>query len=820
MTGSVGQNIPHDSARGHVTGESIYIDDIPFSRGELIVDFLGSPIAHGRLNGINLEAARQVPGIAGLFTAGDLEGQNALGPIFQDEVLLVPIGGELMYIGHPVVVIAGESRQAIARAKQCIRLDYDPLKPVFTIDEAKTAGEFIGPTRVIERGDAEGALKTAPHVITGVFRNGGQEHFYLESQACIAYPGENNTLTVHSSTQHPTEVQHDIAKILGLQQKDVVCITRRMGGAFGGKESQATHPAVMAALVALKTRRPARFAIDKDNDMRTTGKRHPFQNDYRVGFDADGRITGMIVDLYSDGGAANDLSTAVMGRAMCHAENAYYIPHVRITGTICRTNYPPNTAFRGFGGPQGMANMENIIEEIAAYLNKDPLEVRRVNCYGTDDRNVTPYGQTVRHMLPELIDTLAQRSDYQARMAAVAQFNATSKTHLKGLSMTLMKFGISFNTKFLNQANALVNIYVDGSVQVSTGATEMGQGVNTKIRQIVADELSIDVNNVTLMPTSTEKNNNTSATAASSGSDLNGAAAADACRKIRARLTEFAGEYFASLSGRGLPEHHRSATTPLTRGEELALDCDPPRDGEHPVVWEKDAVYDRDNPRNRLSFKELVKLAYLARVSLGERGWYATQGIDWNWEAGEEKTGQGSPFLYFTTGCAVSEVLIDRFTGDLKVLRSDILMDIGQSINPGIDRGQITGAFIQGMGWVTAECLRYSETGELLSHSPTTYKIPNIQDVPEVFNVDWLENDRNDVNIRRSKAVGEPPLMLALSVWTAVKHALRFVTPAGEIPRLDLPATNEEILHRLTQARKHHGHAVTPVVEPVSEPLP
>jgi len=432
-----------------------------------------------------------------------------------------------------------------------------------------------------------------------------------------------------------------------------------------------------------------------------------------------------------------------MVRAMTHAENAYFIPNIEIRGTVCRTNMPPNTAFRGFGGPQGVATMENIIDEIAAYLKKDPLDVRRVNCYGVETRNTTPYEQVVpNNTLPRLFTELPERCDYRARVEAVRAFNASSQTHLKGIALTAVKFGISFNTKFLNQANALVNIYLDGSVQVSTGATEMGQGVNTKIAQVVADELRVPLEQVTVMITSTEKNNNTSASAASSAADLNCSAAVDAARRIRARLD-------------GLEER-------LGKQE---------------------------------SWKKLVKLAYHERVSLGERGFYATPRLDWDWTSG-----RGTPFLYFTMGTACSEVLIDRFTGEMKVLRSDVLMDIGKPINPGIDRGQLVGAFIQGMGWVTTEELRYDEKGVLLAHSPTTYKIPNIHDVPEVFNVDWIDVE-NPINVRGSKAVGEPPLLMAISVWCAAKNALQFVSN-GEIARLRLPATNEEILTRLTEFAK------------------
>ena len=544
-----------------------------------------------------------------------------------------------------------------------------------------------------------------------------------------------------SSTQNPSEVQEVIAHLLGLPINKLVVTTKRMGGAFGGKECQATHPAAMAALVAHKTRRPARIAYNKDDDMCVTGGRHPFQNDYKVAFTSDGVITALQADLYSDGGAYADLSTAVMGRAMTHIDNAYYLPNVEIKGTICRTNFPPNTAFRGFGGPQGVATIENVIEEIAHYLKRDPLEIRIRNCYGIDDRNITPYGQVLENnLLPKLFDEISRRADYAKRKKAVADFNARSSTHLRGLACTAVKFGISFNTKFLNQANALVNVYLDASVQVSTGATEMGQGVNTKIRQLVADEFGIGVEHVIVMPTSTEKNNNTSATAASSGADLNGSAAVDACRKIKVRLAEVD-------AGRNLP-------------------------------W-----------------KQLIKAAYHERVSLGDKGFYSTQGIDWDIDKG-----CGTPFLYFTQGAAVSEVEIDRFTGMMRVLRSDLLMDIGKSINPGIDRGQMTGAFVQGVGWLTTEEKRWTPEGDLLTHSPTTYKIPNIQDLPEIFNVDTIDNDANTVNIRSSKAVGEPPLLLGISVFMAIKNALSFVSN-GAIPKINAPATGEEILKRLAAHR-------------------
>ncbi len=767
---TIGQNIPHDSAKGHVTGQSIYIDDMPIQRNELFVDFLGSPVAHGRIKAIDLEPARQIPGVVALFTAADLDGHNLFGPILQDEVLLVE--DVAMFVGHPIVVIAAETRKALWQAKKAIKLEFEELPPILTIDEAIAQQQFIGAPRTLAQGNLEEGFAQADHILEGTFVNGGQEHFYLESQSALAYPDEHNTLTVHSSTQNPSEVQAVIAEVLGLSFNQVVVITKRMGGAFGGKECQATHPAVMASLVALKTKRPARICLTVDDDMCSTGKRHPFKNRYKVGFSKDGDITALDVQLFSNGGAANDLSTAVMGRAMCHAENAYFIPNIRITGTICRTNLPPNTAFRGFGGPQGMLNMENIMESIAAYLKQDAYDIRRRNLYGLTDRNITPYGQVLQNnTLHELFDTLVERADYKTRRAHIDAFNRQSKTHLKGIALTGMKFGISFNTKFLNQANALVHLYLDGTVQVSTGATEMGQGVNTKIQQLVADAFHLPPDRVRVMPTSTEKNNNTSATAASSSADLNGQAAVNACNTIRDRLIEFASRHFAHQHGEatGSPFH---------------------------IVWDETGIYDSRHPDDRLSFQKLVSLAHLDRVNLGERGFYATPGLEFSWE-----TGTGNPFLYFTMGCAVSEVLIDRFTGDMKVLRSDLLMDIGKPLNPGIDRGQIVGAFVQGMGWLTTEDLRYTHRGELLTHSPTTYKVPNIQDLPDIFNVDWIENHGNIVNIKGSKAVGEPPLMLAISVWAAAKHALTYVSN-GEIPQLNAPASNEEILSRLM----HYAH--------------
>ena len=763
----VGKQVPHDSAVGHVTGEALFVDDFPSAKNELIVDYIASPVAHGKIKSLNYEEMAKLDGIVEVFTHADIPGHNLYGPVIKDERFLAEDIVE--YVGQPIAIIAGESRRAIRQAKKHTLLEIQELTPVFTIDEAITAKQFIGVPRTFKQGNFDKAWRESKHKLTGTFVSNGQEQFYLESQAALAWPGEYGEIQVHSSSQNPTEIQEVVAEALGLGFHEVVCVCKRMGGGFGGKETQAVIPAVMAALVAAKTQRPARVAYSKDDDMRSTGKRHPYKIHYKAAFTSEGKITGVKFDIYSNGGAAADLSTAIMERTLFHSENAYFIPNLVFNGTICKTNFPPNTAFRGFGGPQGMANIENVIQEIAIYLKKDALEVRRLNCYSHHERNVTPYGQIVQnHILPEIIDQLAKTSEYRKRMTGVEEFNRQSTTHLRGLALTPMKFGISFTTKFLNQGNALVNVYKDGTVQVSTGGTEMGQGLNTKIRQLVADEFAISYDDVRIMITSTEKNNNTPPTAASAGTDLNGFAAVNACQKIRSNLSAFASRYFAS--------------------EELGLD----HSVEH-ICFEESSVFDDRTPDKTLSFRELVQLAFMDRVSMGARGFYRTPEINFNRDI--EK---GEPFFYYTTGAAVSEVLIDRFTGYLKLERSDLLMDIGESINPGIDRGQIIGGFIQGVGWVTNEDLRYSDKGELLSYSPTTYKIPNIQDLPEIFNVDTISNPHHQINIRRSKAVAEPPLMLCLSVWIAVKHALSFVQN-GVSPQLNLPATGEEILRRLTE---------------------
>lgn len=768
---SVGKAIPHDSAVGHVTGQSPYIEDLSPIAGELWVDFVRAPIACGSLLSIDFREAASLTGVHGIFTHKDIRGKNQFGPIFHDEVFLVE--KVISYLGQPIAVVAAETPELAKQAARLVQVRCEEETAILSIEQAIEANQFLGPTRLIERGDPEKAIDSAPHLIEGTFRCKGQEQFYLESQACQAIPGEFGQLELHSSTQNPTETQAVAAEVLGLHMHQVVCKCKRMGGGFGGKETQSALPALMTGLVAQQTGRAARIVYTKDVDMMVTGKRHGYVSRYRLGFREDGSILGAQFDFYSNGGAFADLSTSVMERTMLHADNAYFLPNVTIRGQVCRTNFPPNTAFRGFGGPQGIIVIENAIQEIAQELKLDAYDVRQRNLYRDADpiRNTTPYGQEVKnHVLPETFTQLAETSDYKSRLASVEQFNHSSTTQLKGLAMSAVKFGISFTSKFLNQGNALVNVYTDGTVQVSTGGTEMGQGLNTKIRQLVADEFGLSVDHVLLMTTSTEKNNNTSPTAASAGTDLNGTAAVLASQKIRQRLATFAAKRF---------------TEQLTSGD---------------TVTDQDVLFQDGVVRTNIgksadlevSFSQLCDLARRERIDLGERAFYATPGVDF-----DRETGKGTPFFYFTTGAAVAEVTIDRLTGETSVDRIDLLMDVGKMINPGIDNGQVIGGFVQGMGWCTNEELMYDGTGRLLSTGPTTYKIPNVTDVPSDFRVNFINNDKHCINVRHSKAVGEPPLMLGLAPWLAIKHAISCLHP-DQVAELKLPATGEEILMCLT----------------------
>ena len=779
---SVGKTIPHDSAVGHVTGRALYLDDVTPMQGELHVGMVGSPIACGTLEGVDWSAALAAAGVVSVYTAADVPGHNLFGPLAVDEPFLAE--DRLLYVGQPVAVVAAESRAALARGLAAVTIAYTEETPLLTIEDAIEQERFLGVERRIARGDAAAELKTSRHRLQGTLRIGGQEQFYFESQAAIAYPAEEGQVVVHSSTQNPTEIQAVVAEMLGVGFHEVVCMCKRMGGAFGGKETQAAIPAMMAALVVRRTGRPARVIYDKDTDMHATGKRHPYLVRWEVGFDDDGRIGALKFEFFSNGGCSIDLSPSIMERTLLHADNAYHLPHADFAGRVCFTNLPSNTAFRGFGGPQAISAMENVIESIAQHLALDAYDVRLRNVYGVNERNATPYGQLVeKNHLPEIVANIAATSAYRARRAEIDRHNAAASAArglapLRGLALTPMKFGISFTSRFLNQGNALVNLYTDGTVQVSTGGTEMGQGLNTKIRQLVADEFGLDPARVRLMATSTEKNNNTSPTAASSSTDINGAAAVRACQQIKRGLRRFAAERLAD-AGAGLAPSVRH------------------------VRFADNAVYDSRRPEVRIAFGPLCAEARRERVDLAARGFYATPGVDF-----KRETGRGTPFFYYTQGAAVVEVAIDRFTGELTVPRADLLIDIGRSINPGVDRGQITGGFIQGLGWVTAEALIYNDRGALLSHSPTTYKIPAVTDVPADFRVALFDNSDNVQNIRRSKAVGEPPLMLAIAAWAAVKNALSYASPEAAAA-LTLPATGEEILRCLTlSATQRSTHAM------------
>ncbi|MEM6365146.1 MAG: xanthine dehydrogenase molybdopterin binding subunit [Planctomycetota bacterium] len=787
---SLGKAIPHDSAVGHVTGTADFIEDMPRRHRELQVGFLGSPVAAGRLRSINVEAAKTVDGVVALYTHCDIGGHNHFGPIFEDEPFLV--ADEIAYVGQPIVVIAAESAEAIEQAKAAIELDVQQAEPILHIEDAIAAGSYLGPTRKIARGDLEAGFAASDHIIEGTFRNNGQEQFYLESQACLAELGEMRSLTLHCSTQNPTETQAVVAEVLGLSMHQVVCQCKRMGGGFGGKETQSAIPALMTSLVALKTQRPARIVYDKHTDMIVTGKRHAYVSRYRVGFDAQGRIIAAKFDFFSNGGAFADLSTSVMERTMLHADNAYHLPAVSITGQVCRTNLPPNTAFRGFGGPQGVVVIENVMQEIAARIDSDAVDVRRVNLYRDGDAtaNTTPYGQIVRdHVLPELFESVRRNSVYDERREAINRFNASSPSHVKGLALSMIKFGISFTSKFLNQGNALVNVYIDGTIQVSTGGTEMGQGLNTKIRQLVASEFGIPVDDVVLMTTSTEKNNNTSPTAASAGTDLNGSAAVIACEQIKKRMADFAATHFG--------------TTRSLTAADIEFDDGYVRVRDSQMCQPSEEVSENELPETAMRFGDFCALARRERIDLGQRSFYATPGVDF-----DRETGQGTPFHYFTTGAAVAEVTIDRWTGEMVVDQIDLMMDIGEMINPGIDRGQVIGGFVQGMGWCTTEELVYDASGALLSTGPTTYKIPDITDVPKHFHVSFIDNPKHKINVRRSKAVGEPPLMLGTSVWMAAKDAMLSLasTPSAQqaATELALPATGEVLLRCMTRMRVDH----------------
>ena len=758
--------LPHDSAARHVAGSAIYIDDLPEPPGLLHVHFGVSGRAHARIVRLDLSVVRASPGVVLVLTAKDIPGQNDVSPVVHDDKLFAE--EEVLYVGQSLFAVAATSIAAARAAAAKAVVEYEDLPAAIDIAAARAMDLKIEASQRMARGDPRAALATSPRRIQGRFSIGGQDHFYLEGQVALATPREDGDVHVWSSTQHPSEVQHLIARVLDRPHTAVTVEVRRMGGGFGGKETQASLFAAAAALVAVRTGRPAKCRPDRDEDMVMTGKRHDFEVAYDVGFDDEGRLTGLALELASRCGATTDLSMAINDRAMFHADNAYFLPAVEIVSHRFKTHTVSNTAFRGFGGPQGMLAIERVMDAVAAEVGLDPLEVRRRNLYGGEGRNLTPYHQVVEdNVAPQLIDELAASCDYAARRREIEAFNQASPVLKKGIALTPVKFGISFTTTHLNQAGALLHLYADGSIMLNHGGTEMGQGLNTKVAQIVAQAFQVEVSRVKITSTVTDKVPNTSATAASSGADLNGMAALNAAETIKARLVAFAADKWG--------------------------------------VEPNDVAFTPEGVRvggETFEFGWFARQAYLARISLSATGYYATPKIHY-----DRATHTGRPFYYFAYGAACSEVLIDTLSGEMKVTRADILHDVGKSLNPAIDLGQIEGGFIQGMGWLTTEELVYDAQGRLRTHAPSTYKIPTCGDRPARLDIRLWKAGRNvEATVHRSKAVGEPPLMLAISVHSAINHAVASVGDHRVLPDLNAPATPEAILMACEDVRRR-AHA-------------
>ncbi len=757
--GVVGRALPHDSAVLHVSGTAAYTDDLPEPRDLLHVAVGLSEHAHARIRGIDLAPVIAADGVVATCVAADIPGDNNCGPIVADEEILA--SRTALYAGQAVFAVAADTVDRARRAARLAKVDYEPLEAILDPLTAVDKQSFVLPTETMARGDAAAAIQNAPRRVRRRLLLGGQDQFYLEGHIAMAIPQENGGLLVYSSTQHPDEVQHLVAHATARSAKDVVCICRRMGGAFGGKESQAATIACIAALMAVKTGRSCKLRLDRDDDMVMTGKRHDFVIEYEAGYDDSGRILGVDFMFASRCGISADLSGPVNDRTMFHCDNAYFLENVHITSHRCKTNTVSNTAFRGFGGPQGMHAIEYVIDDIARALGKDPVDVRRRNFYGKTTRNVTHYRQTIEdNLLDELFDELEADAGYRARREEIRAFNAKNRVLKRGIAMTPVKFGISFTATHLNQAGALVHVYKDGTVHLNHGGTEMGQGLYIKVAQVAADELGVTLDRIRINAADTSKVPNASATAASSGSDINGKAVQAACRKIRDRLTAFAARHFSVSEA------------------EIDFAGNTVRVG-----------------KRRLAFEELIGLAWFDRVQMFATGFYKTPKIHY-----DRATFSGRPFFYYGYGAAVSEVVVDTLTGEYRLTRVDILHDCGDSLNPAMDLGQVEGGFIQGAGWLTSEELCWNDKGELTTHAPSTYKIPTCSDLPVDWRVRLLENAANrEDTIYRSKAVGEPPLMLALSVFHALRDAI--ATDDNPLPDLRAPATPEAVLDAIEGSR-------------------
>ncbi|MBO0642466.1 MAG: xanthine dehydrogenase molybdopterin binding subunit [Pseudomonas stutzeri] len=758
----VGRSVKHDSAPKHVSGEAVYVDDRLEFPNQLHVYARMSERAHARIVSIDTSPCYQIPGVAIAITAKDVPGQLDIGAVMPGDPLLAD--GKVEFIGQPVIAVAADSLETARKAAMAAIIEYEDLEPVLDVVEALHKKHFVLDSHTHKRGDSATALASAPRRLQGSLHIGGQEHFYLETQVSSVMPTEDGGMIVYTSTQNPTEVQKLVAEVLGVPMNKIVIDMRRMGGGFGGKETQAAGPACLCAVIAHLTGRPTKMRLPRMEDMTMTGKRHPFYVEYDVGFDDDGLLHGIEIDLAGNCGYSPDLSGSIVDRAMFHSDNAYYLGDATINGHRCKTNLASNTAYRGFGGPQGMVAIEEIMDAVARELGKDPLEVRKRNYYGKTERNVTHYYQTVEHnMLEEMTAELEASSDYAKRREDIRAFNAASPILKKGLALTPVKFGISFTASFLNQAGALVHVYTDGSIHLNHGGTEMGQGLNTKVAQVVAEVFQVDIERIQITATNTDKVPNTSPTAASSGADLNGKAAQNAAQTIKQRLVEFAARKWQ--------------------------------------IFEEDVEFKNGQVRLRdhyISFEELIQQAYFGQVSLSSTGFYRTPKIYY-----DRSQARGRPFYYFAYGAACSEVIVDTLTGEYRMLRSDILHDVGASLNPAIDIGQVEGGFVQGLGWLTMEELVWNDKGKLMTNGPASYKIPAVADMPLDLRVKLVENRKNpEDTVFHSKAVGEPPFMLGISVWCAIKDAVASLADYRAQPQIDAPATPERVLWGVEQMRR------------------